>query len=66
MKPIQCVKMACSFLYVMSKLFHPIILNVSNPTSKTGEMTAPFFYLESFLTNHQSWFEHTAELSCNA
>ena len=27
---------------------------------------AGFFYLQSFSTDHDSWFDHTAELSSNA
>ena len=42
--------------------------NFSTVTAKTEDMAAFFIYiyLQSFSTNRESWFEHTAELSSNA
>ena len=74
MKLILRVKIAHSFIPVMSKLFqlsfsaclggstsdHDRIF--SKPTAKTGEIVA---FSWSFSTIHESWFERTAELSCS-
>ena len=76
-KLIQRVKIAHSFLHVMSKLFYSVMSfsayiggSISdrerifqNLPLKLEE--CPLFYLQSFSMNHENWFEHTAELSCN-
>ena len=42
---------------------HLTVTNYAKPTAKTGG--SPLFYLQSFSTNRESWFKHTAELSSN-
>ena len=72
MKLVQQVKIAHSFLHVMSKLFHPIISACLGSSTSDGInifQNSPLklkkwlvFYVQSFSTNNESWFEHTAEL----
>ena len=54
-KGVQWVKIAHSFLHLGSSTSDPKrILRIAA------------FYSRSFSTNHESWFEHTAQLSSNA
>ena len=49
-------------------VLHLTAKEISKFTAKTGEMAVSlrtFLYLQSFSTNHGSWFEHTDQLSSN-
>ena len=68
-KLIQGVKIAHSFLHVMSELQLSAFLS-SSISDRKRIFRNPLLKLEkwpllSFSANHESWFEHIAELSSN-